>query len=51
MLLPLPRVLSRAVWSSREASRLLLESLVEAFAPAGPLGVGVDETLARRRGE
>jgi hypothetical protein len=43
--------LSRAVWSSREASRLLLESLVEAFAPDGPLVVGVDETLERRRGE
>ena len=45
------RVLSRAVWSSREASRLLLESLVEAFAPDGPLVVGVDETLERRRGK
>ena len=45
------RVLSRAVWSSREASRLLLESLVAAFAPDGPLVVGVDETLERRRGK
>ena len=45
------RVLSRAVWSSREASRLLLGSLVEAFAPDGPLVVGVDETLERRRGK
>jgi hypothetical protein len=45
------RVLSRAVWSSREASRLLLESLLEAFAPDGPLVVGVDETLERRRGK
>jgi DDE superfamily endonuclease len=45
------RVLSRSVWSSREASRLLLESLVEAFAPDGPLVVGVDETLERRRGK
>jgi DDE superfamily endonuclease len=45
------RVLNRAVWSSREASRLLLESLVEAFAPDGPLVVGVDETLERRRGK
>lgn len=46
------RVLSRAVWSSREASRVLLESLVEAFVPEGePLVVGIDETLERRRGK
>ncbi|HVI78564.1 MAG TPA: transposase [Candidatus Acidoferrum sp.] len=45
------RVLSRANWSSREASRLLLKSLVEAFVPDGPLVVGVDETLERRRGK
>lgn len=45
------RVLSRAVWSSREASRVLLELLVEAFVPKGPLVVGIDETLERRRGK
>jgi hypothetical protein len=45
------RVLSRAAWSSREASRILLELLVEAFAPHGPLVLGVDETLERRRGK
>ena len=45
------RVLSRAAWSSREASRILLELLVEAFAPDGPLVLGVDETLERRRGK
>jgi hypothetical protein len=45
------RVLSRAVWSSREASRILLELLVEAFVPDGPLVVGVDETLERRQGK
>ena len=46
------RVLSRAKWSSREASRLLLELLVKAFAPEGePLVVGVDETLERRQGK
>src|SRR5215204_1903192 len=31
------RVLSRASWSSREASRVLLGLLVEAFVPEGPL--------------
>ena len=45
------RVLSRAVWSSREASRVLLGLLVEAFMPEGPLVVGIDETLERRQGK
>jgi hypothetical protein len=45
------RVLSRAAWSTREASRLLLGLLVEAFVPHGPLVVGVDETLERRQGK
>src|SRR5215204_4294001 len=45
------RVLSRALWSSRETSRVLLGLLVERFVPEGPLVVGVDETLERRRGK
>ena len=45
------RALSRAAWSSREASRVLLGSLVETFVPEGPLVVGIDETLERRRGK
>ena len=45
------RVLSRAVWSSREASRVLLGLLVETFVPNGPLVVGIDETLERRQGK
>jgi DDE superfamily endonuclease len=45
------RVLSRAKCSTREASRLLLGSLVEAFVPEGPLILGVDETLERRQGK
>ena len=46
------RVLSRASWSSREASRVVLFGLlVERFVPQGPLVVGVDETLERRRGK
>jgi DDE superfamily endonuclease len=44
------RVLSRAVWSSLRASRTLLGLLVATFAPAGPLVVGIDETIERRRG-
>jgi hypothetical protein len=45
------RVLSRAAWSSRQASRVLLGLLVETFVPEGPLVVGIDETLERRRGK
>jgi hypothetical protein len=45
------RVLSRAAWSGREVSRVLLRLLVEAFVAEGPLVVGVDETLERRRGK
>ena len=46
------RVLNRASWSSREASRVLLGSVVEAFMPEGdPLVVGIDETLERRWGK
>jgi hypothetical protein len=45
------RVLSRARWSSLEASRVLLRLLVETFVPEGdPLVVGIDETLERRYG-
>ena len=44
------RVLSRARWSGLAVGRALLGLLVAAFAPAGPLLVGVDETVERRRG-
>ena len=45
------RVLSRAAWSSLQASRLLLGLLVATFAPEGPLVLGIDETMERRRGK
>ena len=44
------RVLNRAVWSSLEGSRLLLQLLVHALAPTGPLVMGLDDTIERRRG-
>jgi hypothetical protein len=44
------RVLNRAVWSSLKGARLWLVLLVSTRAPAGPLIMGLDETLARRRG-
>jgi DDE superfamily endonuclease len=44
------RVLNRAVWSGLEGSRLLLLLLIRLLAPTGPLVLGVDDTLERRRG-
>jgi len=44
------RVLSRARWSGLVLSRVLLRLLVTTFAPYGPLLVGIDETVERRRG-
>jgi hypothetical protein len=45
------RVLSRAVWSPRRASRLLLEHLIDVFAQQGVLVMGIDDTIERRRGK
>src|SRR6266540_1080555 len=44
------RVLSRARWSGLAVGRVLLGLLVAACVPEGPLVVGIDETLERRRG-
>ena len=44
------RVLSRAVWSPRAAARVLLRLLVKAFVPRGPVVLGIDDTIERRRG-
>ena len=44
------RVLNRAVWSGLEGSRLLLHLLVHILAPTGPLVMGLDDTIERRRG-
>jgi hypothetical protein len=44
------RVLNRAVWSSLEASQILLGMLVSAFAMWGPILLGLDDTIERRRG-
>lgn len=43
------RVLNRARWSLLAASRILLRLLVARFAPAGELGFGLDDTIARWR--
>jgi DDE superfamily endonuclease len=44
------RVLNRARWSSLEASRVLLNVLVSVFASNGPIILGLDDTIERRRG-
>lgn len=44
------RVLNRAVWSSLEASHILLDLLLRAFAMRGPVILGLDDTIERRRG-
>jgi hypothetical protein len=45
------RVLNRARWSALVASRLLLRLLIKTFTPKGPVVVGLDDTLERRRGQ
>jgi hypothetical protein len=44
------RLLNRAVWSSREISRVLLNLLIAAFALTGPVILALDDTIERRRG-
>jgi DDE superfamily endonuclease len=45
------RVLNRARWLPLEASHRLLGLLLDVFVPAGPVVIGIDETIERRRGE
>ena len=45
------RVLNRAVWSPRLAAQVLLTMLLRAFVPDGPVVLGLDDTLERRRGD
>src|SRR2546430_8728454 len=44
------RVLNRAQWSSLAIARVLLALLVHTFVAEGPVVIGVDDTLERRRG-
>ncbi len=44
------RVLNRAVWSNLALSAVLLQLLVRTFLPVGPVVIGIDETIERRRG-
>lgn len=45
------RVLNRAAWSGQEAARVLLGLLLATFAPRGPVVLGLDDTIERRRGK
>ena len=44
------RVLNRAVWSPRAAGGVLFRLLLAAFVPRGPVVLGLDDTIERRRG-
>jgi hypothetical protein len=44
------RVLNRNRWSGHAAARRLLHLLLGAFAPEGPVVIGIDETIERRWG-
>ena len=44
------RLLYRARWSARQVARVLFGWLVDTFAPTGPVILGLDETIERRRG-
>ncbi len=45
------RVLNRAAWSGRAAARVLLGLLLGAFVPKGPVLLGLDDHIERRRGK
>lgn len=45
------RVLSARRWSSWRVSRRLLELIVQRFVPEGPVVIGIDDTIERRRGK
>lgn len=44
------RVLNRAQWASLALARVLLALLVETFVGEGPVVIGIDDTVERRRG-
>ncbi len=44
------RVVSLVEWRALEAARIVLKLLLACFLPAGPVTIGIDETLERRWG-
>jgi hypothetical protein len=45
------RVLNRSSWSNLGLSVILFGQLLKTFLPSGPVVLGIDETIERRRGE
>ena len=45
------RILNRAAWDGRAAARMLLGLSLQTFAPRGPVILGIDDTIERRRGK
>ena len=45
------RILNRAAWCPRTGGRILFGLLIGAFAPHGPVVLGLDDTIERRRGK
>ena len=45
------RILNRAAWCPRSGSRILLGLLIDAFAQRGPVVLGLDDMIERRRGK
>jgi hypothetical protein len=43
-------VLNRAAWNAHAAARLLLSLLIAVLVPSGPVVLGIDDTIERRRG-
>lgn len=44
------QILNRVTWSSRDAARRLLPVVIERLVPAGPVVIGMDDTIERRWG-
>jgi hypothetical protein len=44
------RVLNRAAWDTHAAAHLLLGLLIAVLVPSGPVVLGIDDTIERRRG-
>ncbi|RYZ69590.1 MAG: hypothetical protein EOP09_07415 [Proteobacteria bacterium] len=45
------RVLNRSPWSAKEGARLLFWMIIRFLVPSGPILLGLDDTIERRRGE
>ena len=45
------QVLNRAVWSAHKLSQIMLKLLIEDMCPKGPVVIGIDEHIERRKGK